>query len=135
MSVNRSRLHPPSPSVFMPFGAVPPEPIAVVEGAVLAGAVVVRPLMVSEDALLLHVFRAKGVRDPTHVHHDHDTVCHLLSGRLRLSIGEAMFEAGPGDSWHHPRGVPHWSEALEDSVQVEVKSPPVKTWSSPPAET
>jgi quercetin dioxygenase-like cupin family protein len=133
MSVDKARLHPPSASVFMPFAAISPEPIGVVEGTALAGEVVVRPLMVSADALLLHFFRSKGVRDPEHVHHDHDTVCHLLSGRLRLCIGGEIFEAGPGDSWHHPRGVVHWSEALEDSVQVEVKSPPVKTWRSPVA--
>ena len=41
------------------------------------------------------------------------------------------FIAGPGDSWVHPRGVPHYSEALEDCVQIEVKSPPIRTWRLP----
>jgi quercetin dioxygenase-like cupin family protein len=49
---------------------------------------------------------------------------------MRLVIGGEEFIAEPGDAWLHPRGVPHFSEALEDCIQVEVKSPPRKTWRS-----
>jgi len=28
----------------------------------------------------------------------------------------------------HPVGVEHFSEALEDCHQLEIKSPPMKTW-------
>ena len=48
----------------------------------------------------------------------------------RLVIGGKEFIAEAGDAWMHPRGVPHFSEALEDCIQVEVKSPPRKTWVS-----
>ena len=44
-----------------------------------------------------------------------------------MLIAGREFIAGPGDSWVHPRGVPHYSEALEDCVQIEVKSPPIRT--------
>ena len=47
-----------------------------------------------------------------------------------FTIDGQEFIAEPGDAWIHPRGVPHYSEALEDCVQVEVKSPPRKTWVS-----
>lgn len=47
-----------------------------------------------------------------------------------LVIGGKEFIAEAGDAWIHPRGVPHFSEALEDCIQVEVKSPPRKTWVS-----
>lgn len=36
--------------------------------------------------------------------------------------------AEPGSVWRHPPGVVHHSEALEDCVQIEVKSPPCRTW-------
>jgi len=43
-------------------------------------------------------------------------------------IGGEGFVAKAGDAWIHPKGVPHWSEALEDCLAVEIKSPPRKTW-------
>ena len=45
-----------------------------------------------------------------------------------MRIGDAEFIAEPGDVWRHPAGVPHFSEALEESVQIEIKSPARKTW-------
>ena len=45
-----------------------------------------------------------------------------------LLIGGKEFIAEPGTSWIHPRGVEHFSEALEDCEQLEIKSPPRKTW-------
>lgn len=44
-----------------------------------------------------------------------------------MLIAGREFIAGPGDSWVHPRGVPHYSDALKDCVQIEVESPPIRT--------
>jgi quercetin dioxygenase-like cupin family protein len=84
--------------------------------------------MKSDNILMLEIFRPKGLKDPVHQHDDHETQCHLVKGRCKLVIGDREFIAEAGDSWFHPKGMPHWSEALEDSIQIEVKSPPVKTW-------
>ena len=120
----------PTEGYFSMLKDIPPERLAGVEGARPMGRLEARPLMVGKDVLFLHVFRAKGVIDPEHTHHDHETVAYLLRGKLRLVIGGKEFIADPGTSWIHPRGVPHFSEALEDSEQVEVKSPPRKTWTT-----
>ena len=96
----------------------------------MLGQVDVRKLLVGEDILLLHVFRKKGLVDPRHRHDDHETVAYLIKGRLRLVIGGKEFIATPGTAWLHPRGVEHFSEALEDCEQLEIKSPPRKTWVS-----
>lgn len=109
---------------------IPTERLASVEGIRPEGKLEVRPMMVGKEILFLHVFREKGVIDPEHTHHDHETVAYLIRGRLRLVIGGEEFIAEPGTSWIHPRGVPHFSEALEDCEQIEVKSPPKKTWTS-----
>ena len=109
---------------------VAPERLATVEGVKMLGQVDVRKLMVGEDILLLHVFRKKGLVDPKHRHDDHETVAYLIKGRLRLVIGGREFIAEPGTAWVHPRGVEHFSEALEDCEQLEIKSPPRKTWVS-----
>ena len=85
-------------------------------------------LMTTPDMHCIRVSRKKGFGDPEHLHDDHTTICCLLSGKLRLKIGDDVFVAQPGDVWVHRQGVPHSSEALEDSAQIEVKAPPCKTW-------
>lgn len=99
-----------------------------VEGIDMGGDVSIKVVMKSDTMLMLRVFRAAGVADPVHRHDDHETSCHLVAGRLKVTVGDQSWEASPGDSWFHPKGVPHTTEALEDSIQIEVKSPPVKTW-------
>ena len=76
------------------------------------------------------VLTEKGLIDPVHKHMDHETVAYLIKGRLRLVIGGEEFIAEAGTSWIHPRGVEHFSEALEDCEQLEIKSPPRKTWTT-----
>jgi quercetin dioxygenase-like cupin family protein len=107
------------------------ERITAVEGVVEEpGKLTVKSLLVGEDVLMLEAFKAKGMVDPVHQHDDHESVAYLIKGRMRLVIGGEAFIAEAGDCWIHPRGVPHFSEALEDCIQIEVKSPPRKTWMS-----
>ncbi len=114
--------------VFVPAGSVAAEQLTAVEAGEIKGLVTVKTLMATSKMVMLESFREAGVTDPPHKHDDHETMCYLQSGRLRVFIGEASFDAEPGDSWFHPVGVMHYAHALEDSVQVEVKVPPVKTW-------
>jgi len=123
-----SRKFPPSEALFVAGESVVPERLDAVESGQITGVVTVKTLMVSEQVVMLESFREAGVTDPSHRHDDHETVCYLKSGRLRVFIGEQSFVARPGDSWFHPVGVMHHAEALEDSVQLEVKVPPIKTW-------
>jgi len=109
---------------------LPIERLAAVEGITPKGVVEVRRAMVGKDILMLHVFREKGLIGPVHKHMYHETVAYLIRGKLRLVIGGKEFIAGPGTSWIHPVGVEHFSEALEDCEQLEIKSPPTKTWVS-----
>jgi quercetin dioxygenase-like cupin family protein len=120
----------PTADFFTTLAALAPERLAAVEGVKPKGRVEVRRAMVGNEILMLHVFREKGLIDPVHKHDDHETVAYLIKGKLRLVIGGKEFIAGPGTSWIHPRGVEHFSEALEDCEQLEIKSPPKKTWVS-----
>lgn len=125
-----SRALPKTEGFFTVRDQIPIERLAAVEGVKPKGRVEVRRLMVGDDILMLHVFREKGLVDPVHKHMDHETVAYLIKGRLRVVIGGKEFIAEAGTSWIHPRGVEHFSEALEDCEQLEIKSPPVKTWVS-----
>jgi len=128
---NFDRIMAPSGVFFRSGVSVPDLVITSVEGVTEEpGKLTLKPLLVGEEILFLQAFKAKGMKDPLHQHDDHESIGYLISGRMRLVIGGQESIAEPGDAWLHPRGVPHFSEALEDCVQVEVKSPPRKTWKS-----
>ena len=128
--IDPSRTLPLTEDYFTVKNELPVERLAAVEGVKPKGVVEVRRAMVGKEILMLHVFREKGLIDPVHKHMDHETVAYLIRGKLRLVIGGNEFIAGPGTSWIHPVGVEHFSEALEDCEQLEIKSPPTKTWVS-----
>ena len=105
--------------------------IETIEGVPLDGVCRLGLLIAGENALVTRSFRGRGLVDPPHRHDDHESIGVLLAGRLKLTIGGEEFVAGPGDAWLHRRGVVHSSVALEDCVQIEVKSPPRQTWRPP----
>jgi len=59
---------------------------------------------------------------PKHSHR-HEQTGYLVSGRMRLSIGDKVYDVSPGDSWCIPTDVEHGAEIVEDTVAVEVFSP------------
>ena len=80
-------------------------------------------ILVYGDKTLCTEFRLEmGSKLPRH-RHPHEQTGYLVSGRIRLSIGQEMFEVAPGDSWCIPANVEHGAEILMDSVAVEVFSP------------
>ena len=114
--------------IFIADSDILEEEVNAVEGAVEQGELSLKVLMVTENFIMLKARRGKGLIDPIHQHDDHESVATLLSGKLKMKIGEKEFVANPGDVWRHPPGVPHYSEALEACVQIEIKSPAKKTW-------
>jgi quercetin dioxygenase-like cupin family protein len=69
------------------------------------------------------VHLSKGSSIPDHAH-PHEQTGYLISGRLDFSIAGERVVAGPGDSWSIPGHVEHGVEVLEDTVVIEVFSPP-----------
>ncbi len=107
------------------------ENIATVEGTAIPGAselLTMKVLMATEHVIVLRAERKKGLKDPKHKHDHHDTVSTLISGKLEVHVGDESFMCEPGAVWRHRPGVPHWSDTLEDSVVIEIKTPPEKTW-------
>ena len=64
----------------------------------------------------------KGSLLPAHSH-VYEQTGYLVSGRMRLYIGDEAREIVPGDSWSIPGEVTHRAEVIEDSVAIEVFSP------------
>ena len=75
-----------------------------------------------ERTLMAEFRLAVGAVLPVH-RHPHEQTGYLVSGRLRLTVGEETFEAAPGDAWTVPSDVAHGGQALADTVAVEVFSP------------
>ncbi len=128
MSVDAARYLEPFDAFQVDPGDMAIQTVGAVEGAVPEGQLTIQVLMVTENLLVLKVTRSKGLIDKPHQHDDHESVATLISGRLRNVIGDQTFIAEAGASWRHPPGVIHSSEALEDCVQIEIKTPPRKTW-------
>ena len=90
-----------------------------------------RRRVIGSQAMISHVLLKKGCFVPTHAHDNEQFVC-LLSGALRFRLGS---EDGPrdevvirgGEVLHLPSQVPHEAEALEDTVVLDVFSPPSET--------
>ncbi len=99
-----------------------------VEGVKEPEGLYLKVLMVTDNMLVFKAWKMKGITDPWQVHEDHESVATLLEGKLRMHIGDETFMCEPGDVWRHPQGVWHMSEALEDCVLIEIKSPARKTW-------
>ena len=128
MGTDDSRILPRTPGFLAEGDKLPTVRMGVLEGRASAGQVDLKPLLVGDDMLMVEIFEKAGVRVPEHSHDDHESVVYLIKGRMKLVIGGKEFVAKAGDAWIHPKGVPHWSETLEDCLAIEIKSPPRKTW-------
>lgn len=65
----------------------------------------------------------QGAVVPEHTH-PHEQTGYLVSGRLLFEMPELRRELGPGDGWLVPGGVAHQVTALEDSLAIDIFSPP-----------
>ncbi len=81
-----------------------------------------KTLVYGAKTLMCEFRLTKDSRLPGHAH-PYEQTGYLVSGRMRLSIGEEIFEAGSGDCWCIPADVEHGAVILEDSVAIEVFSP------------
>jgi quercetin dioxygenase-like cupin family protein len=89
-----------------------------------------RRLITGERMMLAHVYLAKGCIVPRH-HHENEQLTYILEGALRFWIGEdegRELVVRAGEVLHIPSNVPHKAEALEDTLDVDVFSPPRQDW-------
>jgi len=89
-----------------------------------------RRLVTGERLMLAHVYLKKGCVVPRH-QHDNEQITYILSGALRFWIGEDESEeivVRAGEVLHLPSNVWHKAEALEDTLDVDVFSPPRQDW-------
>lgn len=89
-----------------------------------------RRLITGERMMLAQVYLDKGCIVPKHSH-ENEQLTYILEGSLRFWIGEDGEEelvVRAGQVLHIPSKVPHMAEALEDTLDVDVFSPPRQDW-------
>ena len=89
-----------------------------------------RRLITGERIMLAHVYLKKGAIVPRHSH-ENEQITYILSGALRFWIGEderEVIDVREGEVLHIPSHVKHKAEALEDTLDVDIFSPPRQDW-------
>jgi quercetin dioxygenase-like cupin family protein len=89
-----------------------------------------RRLITGEHVMLTHVYLKKGAIVPQHNHHN-EQITYILEGGLRFWIGEdesEVIDVRAGEVLHIPSLVKHKAEALADTVDVDIFSPPRQDW-------
>ena len=89
-----------------------------------------RRFITGDKTMLAHVYLKKGAIVPKH-HHENEQITYILEGALRFWIGDDGAHeviVRPGEVLHIPSNVPHKAEALEDTLDVDIFSPPRQDW-------
>ena len=89
-----------------------------------------RRLVTGERMMLAHVYLKKGCIVPRH-QHENEQITYILEGALHFWIGEDESQeitVRAGEVLHIPSNVWHKAEALEDTLDVDVFSPPRQDW-------
>ena len=89
-----------------------------------------RRLITGERLMIAHVYLDKDCVVPQHSHHN-EQITYILSGGLRFYLGDdksEIVDVMAGEVLHIPPHVPHEAVALEDTLDVDVFSPPREDW-------
>jgi len=89
-----------------------------------------RRLITGDRVMLSHVYLKKGSIVPRHSH-ENEQLTYILEGGLRFWIGpdeSEVIDVRAGEVLHIPSFVQHKAEALEDTLDVDIFSPPREDW-------
>ncbi len=89
-----------------------------------------RRLITGDRMMLAQVYLKKGCIVPKHSH-DNEQLTYILEGALKFWIGEDGAEeitVHAGEVLLIPSNVPHKAEALEETLDVDIFSPPRQDW-------
>jgi unsaturated pyranuronate lyase len=89
-----------------------------------------RKLITGDTMMIAQVFLKKGCIVPRHQHHN-EQLTYIVDGALRFWIGEdesRVQDVHAGEVLHIPSNVWHKAEALEDTLDVDIFSPPREDW-------
>jgi unsaturated pyranuronate lyase len=89
-----------------------------------------RRLITGDQVMLAHVYFTKGTEVQRH-HHHNEQITYILEGSLQFFFGdddEETHTVNAGETLVIPSNLPHRAVALEDTLDVDVFSPPRQDW-------
>lgn len=86
-----------------------------------------RQMVWGQEIMLARVLLKKGCIVPQHSHHN-EQLTYILEGALKFWIDGKEIVVHAGETLCIPSNMPHKAEALEDTVDLDVFSPPRADW-------
>jgi quercetin dioxygenase-like cupin family protein len=86
-----------------------------------------RQFVVGKEMMLARVLLKKGCIVPEHSHHN-EQITYVLEGALKFWIDGKVIVVNSGEVLTIPPHMPHKAEALADTVDLDVFSPPRADW-------
>lgn len=86
-----------------------------------------RQVIHGDTMTVARLYLVKGCFVPEHSHHN-EQISMLEAGSLRFVIGGKEQIVKAGEVLRIPPHIPHSAEALEDSIAVDLFSPPREDW-------
>lgn len=86
-----------------------------------------REMVVGEKIMMARVIMKKGAHVPRHYHHN-EQVTYILEGALKFAIDGKEIVVHAGEVLCIPANMPHEAWALEDTLDLDVFTPPREDW-------
>jgi quercetin dioxygenase-like cupin family protein len=86
-----------------------------------------RQFVVGDQVMVAKLLLRKGCVVPMHSHVN-EQITNILSGALHFTVGGQEITVGPGEYLCIPPNVPHTAVALEDTIDVDIFTPPREDW-------
>jgi quercetin dioxygenase-like cupin family protein len=107
-----------APLQYIPWHAIPLEPL---------NPLLQRQFVTGQEVMLARIILKKGCIVPQHSHHN-EQFSYVLDGAVKFWIDGKEIIVRSGEVLGIPGHMPHKVEALEDSVSLDVFSPPRADW-------
>ena len=116
----RALTKPPQPAAlqYIPWHTVPLEDL---------NPLLQRQFVVGQEIMLARVLLKKGCIVPLHSHAN-EQLTYIVEGALKFYIDGQEIVVRAGDVLSIPANMPHKAEALEDTVDLDVFTPPRSDW-------
>jgi len=86
-----------------------------------------RQFVVGEKVMVARILLKKGCVVPLHSHHN-EQVTYILEGALKFGLNGEEVIVRAGEVLCIPPNVPHDAVALEDTVDLDIFTPPREDW-------
>jgi len=86
-----------------------------------------RQFVVGEKVMVARVLLKRGCVVPPHSHHN-EQVTYILEGALKFGLNGEEVVVRAGEVLCIPPNVPHQAVALEDTVDLDIFTPPREDW-------